>query len=99
LYGPYGYAAWPAYAYPDYDYWSDNPPPYRPDSAYDSGSPGNYPSAPSSNDDSGFNLNGGASVSNSGSDQNGQTPQPEAAPNSLAPEAQPEPSFVSVSQT
>jgi hypothetical protein len=50
-YDPYWYAPWPAYTYyPDYDYdWSDNPPPYRPDSSPDSDSPGSYLSTPSSN--------------------------------------------------
>jgi hypothetical protein len=101
-YGPYWYGAWPAYSYyPDYSYdWSDNPPPYRPDSSPNS-SHDRDPSAsvtppnsdhstnPSSNyDDNRFNLNPGSSPGNNGSVQDGQTPQPEAAPNSPAPTVQ-----------
>jgi hypothetical protein len=99
-YGAYGYAPWPAYSYyPDYSYdWSDNPPPYRPDSSPNSSNDrdpsASYPTPPNSDhssnyssnyDDNHFNLNPGSSSGNNGSDQNGQTPQPEAAPNSPVP--------------
>src|SRR6266404_2034918 len=95
---------WPVAAYsyyPDYSYdWSDDPPPYRPDSSPNSShdrdpsasvSPPNsdHTSNHSSNyDDNHFNLNPGSSTGNNGSVQDGQTPQPEAAPNSPAPTPQ-----------
>jgi hypothetical protein len=80
LYNPYWYAPL-AYTYPDYSYdWSDDPPPYRPDSSYEHDSSASYLSTPSANDDSGFNLGLGASLSNSGAVQNDQTLQPEASP-------------------
>ncbi|MGD0793040.1 MAG: hypothetical protein ABR920_14840 [Terriglobales bacterium] len=102
MYDPYWYGAWPAYGYYPYysDYWydwSDNPPPYRPDSSYDPDPSASYLSTPNSNpssnpssnyDDNHFNLNPGSSPGNNGSVQNGQTPPPEAAPNSPAPTAQ-----------
>lgn len=52
FYDPFWYVPSPAYYYypdygPDYD-WSDNPPPYRPDSAHDPDSQGSYRSTPSS---------------------------------------------------
>jgi hypothetical protein len=104
-YGSYGYGPWPAYSYyhyPDYSYdWSDNPPPYRPDSSPNL----SYDRDPSANsldpinsdhsfnhssnyEDNHFNLNPGSSSDNSGSVQNGETPQPEAVPNSPAPATQ-----------
>ncbi len=88
-YDPYWYAP-SVYAYPDYSYdWSDNPPPYAPDSAYNYDPSASDLSAPSSNYDAYFSLNSDASPGNSGSVQNGQTPQPEAAPNRAAAAAQP----------
>jgi len=107
-YNPYWYAPWPAYGYPYYsDYWydwSDDPPPYRPDSSpnssYDPDSQGSSLITPSLNyDDDHFNLNSGASLDNSGSVQNVRTPQPEAAPNSPAPATPPQPRLVSEPQT
>jgi hypothetical protein len=50
-------------------------------------------------DDDQSNLNSGASLGNSGSVQNGPTPQTEAAPNGPAPATQPQPSLSSESQT
>ena len=77
---------------------SDDPP-YNPDS-YNYNSPGNYLNAPSSNaDEYGAYLNSGATQGNGGSVQNGQTARPEAAPNSPAPAARPQPHLVSQSQT
>src|SRR5579859_3933982 len=39
-YTPYWYSPWPAYYYPGYDFWADNPPPYNPDSWSDYDSSG-----------------------------------------------------------
>jgi hypothetical protein len=109
-YNPYWYGPWPAYGYypyyadSSYD-WSDDPP-YRQDSS--NGSPTGDLNRPGSNDssnydssnyDDNFNLTPGASSGKSGSVQNGETPQPEAAPDSSAPAAQPQPSLVSQRQT
>jgi hypothetical protein len=101
-YGPYWYGAWPAYSYyPNYSYdWSDNPPPYRPNSSpnsYNDRDPSASLNPPNSDhssnyssdyDDNHFNLNPDSSPANNGSVEDGQTPQPEAAPNSPAPTAQ-----------
>jgi hypothetical protein len=99
-YNPYWYAPWPAsYYYPYYGYdWSDNPPPYRPDSASDDDSNASYPGTPGT-DDGNFNLDPGARLSNSDSVQNGQTPQPETAPNRPAPAVQPQVQLISQPQT
>ncbi len=48
-YAPYGYAS-PYYIYPDYSYdWSDDPPPYRPDTSLNYDSPESQVSTTSSN--------------------------------------------------
>jgi hypothetical protein len=85
-----------AYAYPDYSYDGSDDPPYRPGSSPDSSHNHDKPAgdlSPSSsnyNYDHSFDLNPGSDQSNIDSVQNGQTQQLEAAPNSLAPAAQPQ---------
>jgi hypothetical protein len=70
------------------------------DSSSDYDSQGSSLITPSLNyDDDHFNLNSGVSLGNSGSVQNGATPQPEAAPNSPAPATRSQPSLVSEPQT
>jgi hypothetical protein len=103
-YNPYGYGAWPAYGYPYYDNWYDDPP-YQSNSSYDydNDSPTSYLNRPSSNDssndnDSYFNLSPSSAPGDSGAVQNGQTPQPETVPASPAPETQPQPGVVSQGQ-
>jgi hypothetical protein len=63
-YDPYWYSPL-VYTYPDYSYdWSDNPPPYAPDSSYNYDPSASDLSAPGSNDDSRFSLNSDASPGN-----------------------------------
>jgi hypothetical protein len=94
-YNPYWYGPWSYSYYPDYSYdWSDDPPPYRPDSDK---SPGSHVSAPDSNlspnyhlssgsnsastyDDRHFDVTSDLNMSDSSSVENGQTPQLEAVP-------------------
>jgi hypothetical protein len=87
-YNPYWYAPWPSYNYyrdyPDRVY--NNPPPYNPDASYDYDSRASYLITPSLDPEAlHFNFKGGAGLGDSGSDQNSQPPQPEAAPDGPAP--------------
>jgi hypothetical protein len=87
--------------YPDYGYDGSDDPPYRPDSSpdpsYNYGKPAGDLSPLSSNQSSNYNydhsfdLNPGSDQGNIDSVQNGQTQQLEAAPNSPAPAARPQP--------
>ena len=84
-YDPFWYAPRPAYSYyPDYSWDYDS---YDP--SYD----------PPYRDDHHAKPNSGMKQEGGGAVQNGQTPQPEAAPNSPAPAAQPQPHLVSQSQS
>ena len=83
-YGPYGYGAGAyGYDYPDYGSdWSNNPPPYRQDSAPDNDSQGNYQSTPGpAPDNQNVGADTGASLSE-GPVRNPPAPQSESQPSS-----------------
>ncbi len=93
------YPNYPLGYYDDSYDWSDNGPPYRPDSQVDDNPKGNSQSVPSSapsqdhlkqngNLTSSANLDNDGSVQNSV--QNNEAPQPEPAPNPPAKAVQPE---------
>jgi len=73
-YGPGWYAPLAYPYYPDYSYdWSDNPPPYAPDSWYEDDSAGNYLSAPNANFNTNYDANFNANYDDNHSDLDSDT--------------------------
>jgi hypothetical protein len=96
-YGPYYYGPWAGYGYypgyVDYSYdWSNNPPPYRPDSSYDNHAQG-YPARPSADDDD-YGVNVGTNENSNGSAENVGPVQSVAPPRRPAANPETEPSLV-----